>query len=212
MRGGAGAPASPGLRAAPEAVCAGRGPTRTRVSVVVPCTITPLPISRAPSPCVIAICALAHGAASRDPGVERVPASSGCHKLREVTWLGWRGHAGGPRVCMWHVRSCGHRCFLAGGRYMAPLSWLLKCHCRRGGLCRSAFSFCKAPLFPRRQLNPRAHPLPALGTGQGSTSPCPVGSWAAGRPGPGPGSAGPPGPLAGPAPSTACAERPFSQS
>lgn len=69
-----------------------------------------------------------------------------------------------------------------------------------------------SPRFPGGELSPREHPLPALGTWQGSTSPCPVGSWAAGRPGPLPGSAGSRGPPAEPAPATACAERPSSQS
>ena len=55
-------------------------------------------------------------------------------------------------------------------------------------------------------------PCPTSGTRQGSTSPCPVGSWAAGRPGPQLGSAGPQGPPAGPAPSTVSAERPSSRS
>lgn len=71
---------------------------------------------------------------------------------------------------------------------------------------------CSAPLFPERQLRPRERPLPTLGTGRGSTSPCPAGSGAARRPGPRPRSAGPPGPPAGPAPSTVCSGQPCSRS
>lgn len=71
---------------------------------------------------------------------------------------------------------------------------------------------CSAPLFPERQLRPRERPLPTLGTGRGSTSPCPAGSGAARRPGPRPLSAGPPGPPAGPAPSTVCSGQPCSRS
>lgn len=81
-----------------------------------------------------------------------------------------------------------------------------------GGPWRSAYSFHSAHFFPRRHLSSTEHPLPTLGTWQGSISPCPVGSWAVGRPGPLPESAGFPGPPAGPAPTTACAERPFSPS
>lgn len=84
--------------------------------------------------------------------------------------------------------------------------------CALGGPWRSAFSFHSAAFFPRRHLSSTEHPLPTLGIWQGSISPCPVGSWAVGRPGPLPGSAGFPGPPVGPAPSTACAERPFSPS
>lgn len=96
----------------------------------------------------------------------------------------------------------GHRALLSVGQGPPPHPWPLEV----------SLLLSSALLFPERQLHPRDCPLPTLGTGRGSTSPCPAGSGAARRPGPRPGSAGPPGPPAGPAPSTVCAEQPFSPS
>ena len=100
-----------------------------------------------------------------------------------------------------------------------PRSWLANCPGRPlvvSLLLRSSPPSLQLPL-PREKVGPQGTPCslhgPVLPWDQArSPSPCPLGSWAAGRPGPGLESAGPPASPAGPALSTACSERPFSQS
>lgn len=153
----------------------------------------------------------------------RSPQACASRELREATVLGWRGRAGGPGACTCRGRArtqvlrCGRDVLLsslgwrvAGSRAVAvgpPLS-------------ASALPLQPPPVIgsatlPRGHLARRSPPPLAglcltLGAGQGSSSPCPVGSWAAGRHGPGPGSAGPPGLPAGPAPPTVFVEQPSS--
>lgn len=153
-RGGAGGQAPPRPHADPE---------RARMQGVGPRALRFLWPSRAPSPCVISICALAHGRMSWDPSAERVPVSSGCHELSGVTLVGWRRHAGGPRVCMCDVRTRGRRCFSAGPACMAPLSWLVKCHCPRGGLSEVSLLPMLSSRLPRDSTQPQRAPPSRLG-------------------------------------------------